>query len=132
MDTWAVGFLALSEVQGLLRRVFGCWPPERRDAHWLRAYRICADTLRLWEAQIEAELVEQGAMVEDPDDDGALPTQSGAAKERKEGAACVVAGRPGRGGDSLVDVLLATKIAAVDAMLQEAHAKGRGKEGNSP
>ena len=131
MDTWAVGFLALSEVQALLRRVFGCWADGHRSSEWLRAYGICADTFRLWEAQIEAELVAQGAMMDDADGD-ALSAQPGAKRPREEGAACVAGGRHGPAGDALVDVLLATKIAAVDAMLQDAHAKGRGKEGDSP
>jgi len=132
MDAWQIGFLSLNEVQGLLRRVFGCWPAERRDSCWLKAYRRASNVLERWEAQIEAELVAQGAMMDDADNGDELPTQSSTRKERKEGAACAVAGRPGRGGDSLVDVLLATKIAAVDAMLQEAHAKGRGKEVDLP
>jgi len=131
MDTWAVGFLALSEIEALLRRVFDCWPAERRDSCWLAAYRRASNVLERWEAQIEAELVAQGAMMEaDDGGGGALPTQSSTRKEREEGAACVGAGWPGRGGDSLVDVLLATKIAAVDELLQVAHAKGRGKGGD--
>jgi len=131
MDTWAVGFLGLNEVAQLLRGVFSCWPAERRDSCWVAAYRRASNVLERWEAQIEAELVAQGAMVDDGDD-GALPTQSSTRKERKEGAACVGAGRHTSAGDVLVDSVCAVKIAAVDAMLQEAHAKGRGKEGNSP
>jgi len=132
MDTWGVGFLALSEVEGLLRGVFSCWPAERRDGCWLAAYRRASNVLERWEAQIEAELASQGAIVEDPNDDGALPTQSSTRKERKEGATRVGGGHHASTGDSLVDALLATKIAAVDELLQEAHAKGRRKEGNSP
>jgi len=131
MDVERVGFLSLAEVQALLRRVFGCWADGHRSSEWLRAYRICAHTFELWRAQIEAELMAQGAMMEaDDGGGGALPTQSSTRKERKEGAARVVAGRPGRGGDSLADDICAVRIAAVDAMLQEAHAKGRGKGGD--
>jgi len=129
MDVERVGFLALSEVEGLLRRIFGCWPDKQRDAHWLQAYRISAHTVEVWRAQIEAELVAQGAMVDDGDD-GALPTQSSTAKSSREGATRVGGGRHGLAGDVLVDSVCAVKIAAVDAMLQEAHAKGRRKEGD--
>jgi len=131
MDAWAVGFLSLSEVQALLRRVFGCWADGHRSSEWLRAYGICADTFRLWEAQIEAELVAQGAMMDDADGDGgALPTQSGTAKSSREGATRVGAGRHASTGASLADSVCAVKIAAVDAMLQDAHAKGRRKGGD--
>jgi len=132
MDAWQIGFLSLSEVQALLRRVFGCWADGHRSSEWLRAYGICADTFRLWEAQIEAELVAQGAMMDDADSDGALSAQPGAKRPREEGAARVAGGRHASTGDSLVDDICAVHLAAVDAMLQEAHAKGRGKEGDSP
>ena len=131
MDAWQIGFLSLAEVEGLLRRVFGCWPAERRDRCWLKAYRRASNVLERWEQEIRAELVAQGAMMDDADGD-ALSTQSGTAKSSREGAACVGAGHHASTGDSLVDSICAVKIAAVDAMLQEAHAKGRGKEGNSP
>jgi len=129
MDAWQIGFLSLAEVEGLLRRVFGCWPAERRDGCWLKAYRRASNVLERWEAQIEAELVAQGAMMDDADE-RAEPVQSRTARPPKKGAARVVAGRPGRGGASLADSVCAVKIAAVDAMLQEAHAKGRGKGGD--
>jgi len=131
MDAWAVGFLSLSEVQTLLQRVFGCWPAERRDSCWVKAYRRASNVLERWEAQIEAELVAQGAMMDDADGD-ALSTQSGTAKSSREGATRVGGGRHGLAGDSLVDDICAVHLAAVDELLQEAHAKGRGKEGNSP
>jgi len=130
MDAWQIGFLSLAEVEGLLQRIFGCWPDKQRDAHWLQAYRISAHTVEVWRAQIEAELVAQGAMMDDGDDRDALSTQSSTKRPRKEGAACVGAGHHTSAGASLVDSVCAVKIAAVDAMLQEAHAKGRGKGGD--
>jgi len=133
MDAWAVGFLSLAEVEALLRRVFGCWPDERRDSCWVAAYRRASNVVERWEQEIRAELAAQGAMMEaDDGGGGALPTQSSTRKERKEGAACVGAGHHASTGDSLVDDICAVHLAAVDAMLQDARAKGRGKEGNSP
>jgi len=132
VDAWQIGFLSLAEVEGLVQRIFGCWPAERRDSCWLKAYTRASSTIERWEQEIRAELVDQGAMMDDGDDGDTLSTQPGAAKSSREGATRVVAGRPGRGGASLVDSVCAVKIAAVDELLQEAHAKGRGKEGNSP
>ena len=131
MDAWRVGFLSLDETQRLVKHVLDCWPPERRDARWLRAYRYASNVLERWGAQIEAELVDQGAMV-DADDDGALPTQSATKRPPEEGATRVGGGRHALAGDLLVDSVCAVKIAAVDAMLQEAHAKGRRKEVDLP
>jgi len=129
MDAWQIGFLSLAEVQALLRRLFSCWADGHRSSEWLRAYRICAHTFQVWEAQIEAELVAQGAMMDDADGD-ALSTQSGTAKSSREGATRVGGGRHASTGDSLVDSICAVRLAAVDAMLQEAHAKGRRKGGD--
>ena len=132
MDAWQIGFLSLAEVEALLRRVFGCWADERRDSCWLAAYRRASNVLERWEAQIRAELAAQGAMMDDADDGDELPTQSGTAKSSREGVARVGGGRHASTGDVLVDSICAVKIAAVDAMLQEAHTKGRRKEVDLP
>jgi len=133
MDAWRVGFLSLDETQRLVKHVLDCWPPERRDARWLRAYRYASRIFEVWQNQVESEIARQEARDVDACERAEL-AHGRTAKLRppEEGVACVVAGRPGRGGDSLVDVLLATTIAAVDAMLQDAHAKGRRKEVDLP
>jgi len=133
MDAWRVGFLSLDETQRLVKHVLDCWPPERRDARWVAAYRYASRVFEVWQSQVESEIARQEARDVDACERAEL-AHGRTAKPRllEEGATRVGGGRHGPTGDSLVDVLLATKIAAVDAMLQDAHAKGRGKEGDSP
>ena len=132
MDVYGMSAISLDEVEKLIGRTLGAWPPERRDRCWLKAYRVCANTFAAWEQQLQ-EVAQQVARDADANERARL-AQSRTRKLRllEEGAACVAGGRPGPTGDLLVDSVCAVKIAAVDAMLQEAHAKGRGKEGDSP
>jgi len=133
MDAWRVGFLSLDETQRLVKHVLDCWPPERRDARWLAAYRYASRVFEVWQSQVESEIARQEARDADACERAEL-AHGRTAKLRppEEGAACVAGGRPGPTGDVLVDSVCAVRLAAVDAMLQEAHAKGRGKEGDSP
>ena len=130
MDVYGMSAISLDEVEKLIGRIFETWPPSKRDARWLKAYTRAASTFAAWEQQLQ-EVAQQVARDADANERARL-AQSRTRKLRlsEEGAACVGAGRPGRGGDSLVDVLLATKIAAVDELLQVARAKGRGKGGD--
>jgi len=131
MDAWRVGFLSLDETQRLVKHVLDCWPPERRDARWLAAYRYASRVFEVWQNQVESEIARQEAR--DADACGrAERAQSGTAKSSREGAACVGGGRHGLAGDSLADDICAVRIAAVDELLQDVHAKGRRKEVDLP
>jgi len=131
MDVWQVAAFSLDEIERLVGRIFETWPPERRDACWVRAYNYASAVFMLWQSQVESEIARQEARDVDACERAEL-AHGRTAKLRlsEEGVACVGGGRHASTGDVLVDVLLATKLAAVDAMLQEAHAKGRGKGGD--
>jgi len=129
MDAWRVGFLSLDETQRLVKHVLDCWPPERRDARWLAAYRYASRVFEVWQNQVESEIARQEARDADACERAEL-AQSGTAKSSREGATRVGGGRHALAGDSLVDDICAVRLAAVDAMLQEAHAKRRRKGGD--
>jgi len=133
MNVYEQPAISLAEIERLVAHIFETWPPERRDACWVRAYDYVGRVFMVWESQVESEIARQEARDVDACERAEL-AHGRTAKPRlsEEGVACVVAGRPGRGGDSLADSVCAVKIAAVDELLQEAHAKGRRKEGNSP
>ena len=131
MNVYEWPAISLAEIERLVAHIFETWPPERRDARWLAAYRYASRVFMVWQSQVESEIARQEARDADACERAEL-AHGRTAKLRppEEGVARVAAGRPGRGGDSLADSVCAVKIAAVDAMLQDAHAKGRGKGGD--
>jgi len=131
MNVYEWPAISLAEIERLVARIFETWPPERRDACWVRAYDYAGRVFMLWQSQVESEIARQEARDVDACERAEL-AHGRTAKSSREGAACAVAGRPGRGGASLADSVCAVKIAAVDAMLQDAHAKGRRKEVDLP
>jgi len=133
MNVYEWPAISLAEIERLVAHIFETWPPERRDARWLAAYRYASRVFEVWQNQVESEIARQEARDADACERAEL-AHGRTAKLRppEEGVARVGAGHHASTGDSLVDVLLATKIAAVDELLQDVRAKGRGKEGNSP
>ena len=131
MDAWRVGFLSLDEAQRLVRHMLDCWPPGRRDARWLAAYDYASRVFEVWQNQVESEMARAEARDADAYERAEL-AHGRAARPSEEGAARVGGGRHGLAGDSLVDDICAVRIAAVDGLLQDVHAKGRRKEGDLP
>ena len=131
MNVYEWPAISLAEIERLVAHIFETWPPERRDVRWLAAYRYASRVFDVWQSQVESEIARQEARDADACERAEL-AQSGTAKSSREGATRVGGGRHASTGDVLVDSICAVKIAAVDAMLQDAHAKGRGKEGDSP
>jgi len=130
MDVYGMSAISLDEVEKLIGRIFETWPPSKRDARWLKAYTRAASTFAAWEQQLQ-EVAQQVARDADANERARL-AQSRTRKLRlsEEGATRVGGGRHALAGDSLADDICAVHLAAVDAMLQEAHAKGRGKGGD--
>jgi len=131
MNVYEQPAISLAEIERLVGRIFETWPPERRDACWVRAYDYASRVFMVWEGQVESEIARREARDVDACERAEL-AQSGTAKSSREGAACVGGGRHGPTGDSLADDICAVKIAAVDDLLQNVHAKGRRKEVDLP
>jgi len=131
MNVYEWPAISLAEIERLVAHIFETWPPERRDARWLAAYRYASRVFEVWQSQVESEIARQEARDVDACERAEL-AHGRTAKPSREGAACVGGGRHALAGDSLADDICAVKIAAVDDLLQNVRAKGRRKEVDLP
>ena len=133
MNVYEWPAISLAEIERLVAHIFETWPPERRDARWLAAYRYASRVFMVWQSQVESEIARQEARDADACERAEL-AHGRTAKLRppEEGVARVGGGRHASTGDVLVDSVCAVRLAAVDAMLQDVHAKGRRKEVDLP